>query len=98
MVIEAAIEVDASQFPLVEPTPAPEIYVDGYQGVLFANGVAKFNMFTVVMDAENSQNQRRIVQRLCMTIPTLEGIHIAIGELLEQMKKDGIAGGNSGKS
>jgi hypothetical protein len=89
MTAEAKFEADSNAFPLEELEPAPEIYVDGYQGVVIANGVAKFNYFSIYHDPLSGKNKRRIVLRLACPLDTVAGVHKALGEMIESLKKAG---------
>ena len=71
--------------PLVEPTPAPEIFTDGYYTVGLTAAVAKFAFFSLEHDPETSQYRRRIVLRLAVPLPTVAGVHQAMGGFLEKV-------------
>jgi hypothetical protein len=76
---------DPETWPVVELTPAPEIFVDGYVSTATVNGVMKVTFFTVAHDPVKNETQRRIVLRLCATIPVVGGIQQALGQALTQM-------------
>ena len=84
-------------WPLVEPAPAPEIFVDGYQSTMVANGVIKFTFFSVGFDPVTQQRQRRIVLHLAAPITTVAGVHQAFGELLDSIRRQ-MEEGDSGRA
>lgn len=71
--------------PVVEPAAAPEVFVDGYQSTLIANGNVKFTFFTMAHDLAKNAPERRIVLRLTAPIAAVAGMHQAIGQLLDQI-------------
>jgi hypothetical protein len=80
---------DKKRFMIEENMDAPLIYVDGYQGVSIANGVAKFNFFAACLGAEG-QEKRRIVLRLTCSIGTVEALDLAFRDLLKELKDAGV--------
>lgn len=78
---------DEPEMPIVEPTPAPEIFVDGYQSTMIANGVVKFTFFSMGHNVVTGQNERRIVMRMSAPLQAVVGIHEALGRLLEQVEQ-----------
>ena len=70
---------------LTEPQPAPEIFVDGYQSTMVANGVVKFTFFSITHDPASDTHERRIVLRLSTSMPSVAGIHEALGQFLKQV-------------
>jgi len=53
--------------------PVPEIYVDGTEGLMVHDGVAKFNLFSSVIErnesAQESMIKKIITQRIVMPLP-----------------------------
>lgn len=78
---------DPTSPEIVEPTPAPEIFVDGYQSTVICNGVVKFTFFTLAHDALTGQMKRRVVLRLSSPLPAVAGIHEAMGSLLTEVQR-----------
>lgn len=74
---------------LVEPVPAPEIFVDGYQSTMIANGVVKFTFFSMGHNVITGQHERRIVMRMSAPLQAVVGIHEALGGFLEQVAQMG---------
>src|SRR6185437_4144484 len=89
MAAEPKFEADSNSFPLEELEPAPEIFVDGYQGAMAVNGVVKFNFFSIYHDALSGGSKRRIVLRLAMPIASVDGVQKAFADLIEGLKKAG---------
>lgn len=81
---------DPTEPPITEPTPAPEIYVEGFTCSSWGNGVIKFPFFSVVTRENGTPPERRIVARLTMPITTVVGVHKALGEVIALMKEQGI--------
>lgn len=77
----------SDDIPLVEPVPAPEIFVDGYQSTMIANGVVKFTYFSMGHNVITGQNERRIVMRMSAPLQAVVGIHEALGRFLEQVEQ-----------
>lgn len=71
---------------IIEPVPAPEVFVDGYQTSSVLNGVAKFTFFTMAHDPVTGVMQRRIVLRLTAPLNVAAGIHEAMGQMLERVE------------
>lgn len=67
----------------------PEIFVDGYQGVQFKDGVLKLNLYSTQLDPASNASYNDIVGRLTMSVPTLIGIHNALGSLIKDLHKAG---------
>lgn len=72
---------------IVEPIPAPEVFVDGYQSSVICNGVVKFTFFTLAHDALTGKMERRVVLRLSAPLPAVAGIHEAMGNLLTEARR-----------
>ena len=74
--------------PLVELSEAPEIYADSFATLVVINGVAKISLASVA-NGPNGQ-QRRIIGRLVLSLPGVVELHGALGQLVEQMKAQGV--------
>jgi hypothetical protein len=74
--------------PLVEATSAPEFYADSFASLVVINGVAKL-AFMSVSNGPGEQ-QRRIIARLTLSLPGVVELHGALGQLVEQMKAQGV--------
>lgn len=75
---------------------APEIYVDGYQGVAVKNGTVKLNFFTELFDPTESKTIRKCSMVVVMNLATVIQMHGALSELLEHFERDGIIKRNDG--
>lgn len=82
--------VTLADVPISSTEPIPDIFIDGFQGVLVRDGVAKLNLFTDIHDPRTGEIARRVTARLITPVVTLAGIHSAVGEVLEGLKRDGI--------
>lgn len=70
---------------------APEIYVDGYQGVsITPGGVAKINFYTTAFDPDTEKTSKVAALKLVASMQTLSAIHNALGQLFEKLEKDGL--------
>jgi hypothetical protein len=78
-----------NKISLEENSPAPTIYVDGFQGVSITNGVAKFNFFSAYVDPEG-HDKRRIVLRLACAVGAIDALNVAFGNLLMELKQAGV--------
>lgn len=75
--------------PVTEPSPAPEIFAEGYVSVGLGGGVAKFAFFSFAHGAPGSVPERRIVARLTMPVMGVIGVHEAMGKLIAELKASG---------
>lgn len=73
--------------PITEPMPAPEIFVEGFANASVRHGVAKFPFFSIV---RTEAEERRVAAHLVMPIGTVLAVHEAFGNLIEQLKDQGI--------
>jgi len=64
----------------------PEIYMDGYQGVQFKDGVLKLNLFSTQLDPASNATYNDVVARLTMSVPTLASVYNALGGLLKELE------------
>ena len=77
-------------FPIVENPAAPEIHVDGYWGsTVTAGGVIKLNLVSQFIDDSDGSIKGRVVARLAIASPQLQHVHVALGNLLDQYRKNG---------
>jgi hypothetical protein len=90
MAIESKIDADTNKFPLEELEPAPEIYVDGFQGAVISNGVAKFSFFSLYHDPLSGQNKRRVVLHLACPVATVDGVQKAFAEIMTNLQQTGV--------
>ncbi len=76
-----------NQQPPVRIGPSvPEIYVDGYQGVSFKDGVVKLNLYSLQLDPASNATYKDIVCRATMSTNTLLNIHAALGGLIKDLQ------------
>lgn len=75
--------------PLVGSTEAPELFIDGYHGVAIQKGVAKLNLYSIAFDADTNHHERRVVLRLAVPLGTLVGMHEALGDLINNLEREG---------
>ena len=71
--------------PVTEPTPAPEIFVDGYQSFSMTGGVAKLTFFSLQHDPADDVQTRRIVLRLAVPLAVLDGIARGVTQMIERI-------------
>lgn len=71
----------------VEPTPAPEVFIDGLQSYMLLNGVVKLTLFSMAHDMTTGANERRIVLRMSAPLAAVAGIHHVLGEMLEKVDR-----------
>lgn len=71
--------------PVTEPTPAPEIFVDGYQSFSMTGGVAKLTFFSLQHDPADDVQTRRIVLRLAVPLAVLDGMARGITGMIGQV-------------
>lgn len=69
---------------------APEIYIDGFQGVAINNGAVKISLFSVQVNPSDAVAYRKVVATLSMTIPTLVQVQSAFGTILNEFERDGL--------
>lgn len=75
--------------PLHGVMEAPEVYIDGYRGVVVGQGVAKLNCFTSVMSGVNGEVALQCNLRLVMAVTTLVQVRDALDQLIRGMESDG---------
>ena len=72
--------------PLVEPVPAPEIFADGLVSLSGGQGVAKLAFSSTHLDPSTAQAYRLLNLRLTIPLPAIQGLHEALGRLLEEAR------------
>jgi hypothetical protein len=78
------------ELPVVSKEPVPEIFVDGFVGMLVRSGCAKFNLYSNVQELSTFQPVRQVIARLTMPVPVLLAFHEALGRAITDMEKDGV--------
>lgn len=68
----------------------PEIYVDGYQGVSFKDGVVKLNFYSLQLDPATNASYKDVVVRMTLSTGTLTGVYAALGNLMKDLQKAGV--------
>ena len=76
--------ISAKDIEFVHGEPVPEVYIDGFTGMLVKDGVVKLNLHADFLDLLDGQPKRRIVMRLLMPIPVL----LSIAETLQEIASD----------
>ncbi len=66
---------------------APEILVDGYQGVSITNGVVKINFFTTRVVPNTTEHIQQIALVLDMSPGTLLQVQEALTNLVKELEK-----------
>jgi len=80
-------EPSLDQRPIRLAPGAPEIYVDGYQGASYKDGVIKLNFYSLALDPATNQTIREVVMRMTLSIGTVMQVHAAFGNLLKDLEK-----------
>lgn len=83
-------EKSAGQQPVRVGPQVPEIYVDGYQGVSFKDGVVKLNFYSLLLDPASNASYRDVVARLTLSTATLVNVHAALGNLIRDLQRAGV--------
>jgi hypothetical protein len=70
----------------------PTIFIDGYHGISYNNGVVRINLteFVDPIDPVSGEN-KRVVARLALGLPALYAIYDALGIAISDMKDAGIS-------
>ena len=76
--------------PIEDLDDAPEIYVDGYHGAAFKDGVVKLNFFSDVFDPTRDATRRFAALRMTASIVTIAQLHKALGDLIQTLADKGI--------
>ena len=86
-VIERPVKVEAVEPIIVQSEPVPELYVDGFTGLMLKDGVVKLNLFSDVQDMVEERQVRRIVGRLIMPGPVLVAIQATLAQVVKEFEK-----------
>jgi hypothetical protein len=78
------------QVPLRAAPNAPEIYVDGYQGATYKDGVIKLNFYSTILDPASNATYNEVVMRLALTVNAVAQIHAALGQLVGDLERKGV--------
>ena len=76
--------------PVHDNLDAPAVLADGYSGVSINAGVARFAFYAVRYNPAGQKNEKRHVLELALPIGALMATYQAMGELIENMKKNGL--------
>jgi len=87
----------AGQQPIHVGPAVPEIYVDGYQGVCFKDGVVKLNFYSLQLDPATNATYKDMVARLTLSTGTLVGVYAALGNLIKDLQGAGVLSSGTGK-
>ena len=82
-------EITTAQ-PLQAASHVPEIYVDGYQGAAYKDGVVKLNFFSLALDPANNTSHREVVMRMALSVSTVLQVHQALGSLITDLEDKGV--------
>ena len=80
---EAAVGSGTEEPRIIVPENVPDIFVDGYLGMLAINGAVRFNLFRVVGDPDTKTTSRHVVSTLTMTDQGLAAFYKALGDMLK---------------
>ena len=80
-----AVEPDIEQ-----SEPVPELYVDGFMGLMLKDGVVKINLFSDVQDLVKERQVRRIVTRLIMPAPVLVAFEVILAQVVKDFEAAGV--------
>lgn len=70
------------------PHDVPTLFIDGYHGVQIANGVARLNLIQEIYPADPVSGQdRKVVARLVMGLPTLLALRSSLDELIGDVER-----------
>jgi hypothetical protein len=72
-------------WPLVEIGGTPEIFINGFQGLMISDGHVKLTLFTCEIDVTGNPH-RRVVGRLTMSGATATAIVQSLGQTIEQLR------------
>lgn len=76
--------------PVQDDPRAPTILTDGYAGVSINAGVARFAFYGVRYNPAALKNEKQHVLCLALPIGAMIATHQAMGELIEDLKKNGM--------
>ena len=86
----SGVKMLEAEAPIVVPENIPEIYIDGFQGVIVKTGIIKLNFFSDVLNGASGHVDRKIVAYMTMSLPVLKSVHEAMERLIGSLTKDGI--------
>jgi hypothetical protein len=86
MAAEAKIDTDSNVFKLEELDPAPEIFVDGYQGVVIANGQAIGKSIEVKLENDTCYKAFRIGSLYISRAPWIIPMSLAVRSSSEVLR------------
>jgi hypothetical protein len=70
------------------PHDVPTIFIDGYHGVQIANGAARLNLVQEIYPPDPVSGQdRKVVARLVMGLPTLLALRSSLDELIGDIER-----------
>jgi hypothetical protein len=83
------------------PHDVPTVFIDGYHGVQIANGVARLNLVQEIYPPDPVSGQdRKVVARLVMGLPTLLALRASLDELINDIERhyseEEVGGGGAG--
>ena len=81
---------NTAALPLLQGGRVPEIYVDGYQGVTYKDGIVKLNFFSLALDPATNASYREAVMRMALSVGTVMQIHGALGQLIADLERKGV--------
>ena len=81
------VAILSSDTPIVEPTPAREVYTDGFSGLSLAGGIVKIPFLSTTQLSEQDAYERRIVMRLAAPVGVVAELHEALGRLMIEMAR-----------
>lgn len=81
---------DAAAQPLRMGAHVPEIYVDGYQGATYKDGIVKLNFFSLALDPATNASHREVVMRMALSVGTVMQVHQALGSLIGDLESKGV--------
>lgn len=85
---EGSVTRNITVTELDESIPAPEILIDGFQGMSLVGGVAKLRCFSARPTPEHP-NAAALVLRLAMPAPAVKALYDTLGQIIPKMVQDG---------
>ena len=82
-----AKQLNAGEIQVSGSDNAPDFYVDGHRGALFANGVVRLLLVRSRLTDSGTTNQA--VCHLMMSAESLVKFHSALGKLISDLREDG---------
>lgn len=71
---------------LVDPMPAPEVFIDGATQITVANGMIKQTFYSVLHNVQTGLRERRVVAHLTMPIVVAVGVNREVAVVLAQIE------------